>query len=274
MSVPPIRPLPPPSDWVALRSRRDIAGLNRAARLAWTAVRAGIGVGRAGLTTAEVEGAVREAILAGGGRPAFDGYRPPGARTAFTGAACISVNDEAVHARPGGRVLQPGDLVTIDAGVELDGWFGDVAESVVLRGGDPHAERLLRGCRRAVGAGVRACGPGVWWSIVARAVRAAAAVEGFMVLPGFAGHGVGRSLHEAPRAGYGARAGDRGDFTLMPGMVLTVEPIVVAPPGSVEHAADGWTVRTSDGSPACHVERMVAITRRGSRVLGLRSRCS
>ncbi len=203
----------------------------------------------------------------------FEGYHPPAAASAFPGPACISVNDQAVHAPPGDRILRAGDLVTVDVGATLDGWCGDVAEGLVLPGGDDGHEPLLRACRRAVAAGVRACGPGVQWSAVARAIRAAAAAEDCVVLPGFSGHGVGQRLHEPPRAGYRTAAGDRADFTLLPGMVLTIEPIVSRPPGGVVDDADGWTVRTADGTAACHVERMVAVTRHGARVLGLPGRC-
>lgn len=262
-----------PRDWVALRSPRDIADLDRAAGLAWRAARAGLRACRPGVTTREVGEVVRQCITSHGGGALFEGYHPPAAVSAFPGPACISVNDQAVHAPPGDRVLRAGDLVTVDVGVTLDGWCGDVAESVVLPGGDAGHEQLLVACRRAVAAGVRACGPGVQWSAVARAIRAAVAAEDCVVLPGFSGHGVGQGLHEPPRAGYRTAAGDRADFTLLPGMVLTIEPIVTRPPGGVVHDADGWTVRTADGTAACHVERMVAVTRHGVRVLGLPGRC-
>jgi methionyl aminopeptidase len=263
----------PKPDLVALRSRRDVEGLDRAASLAWLAARAGLEAAQPGRTTAEVGEVVCETVVASGGRPAFDGYLAAGSDTPFSGAASISVNEEAAHAQPGSRELAPGDVVTIDVGVELDGWCGDIAESAVLPGGKPGAEILLRACRRAVAAGVRACGPGERWSSVARAIRGVVAAEEFVVLPELSGHGVGRLLHEPPRAGYRIRSGDRDDLVLLPGMVLTIEPILAAAPGRVERKADGWTVRTADGSPACYVERMIAVTRSGSRILGLPGRC-
>lgn len=263
----------PPVASAVLRSSREIRALDRAAGAARAAACEGLRNCRAGVTTASVAELVREAILRAGGRPAFEGYRPPGAPSAFPGPACISVSEEALHAPPGGRTLRPGDIVTVDVGVELDGWYGDFADSVLLPGAEPHVAALLAAARSAVAVGTRACRPGVWWSSVARAVRSALAAEGLMALPGYAGHGIGRALHEQPRAAYDARAGDAGDFLLFPGMVLTLEPVVVAPPGLVEVGDDGWTVRTADGSPACHAERMVAVTRAGARILGLGREC-
>jgi methionyl aminopeptidase len=182
------------------------------------------------------------------------------------------VHEQAVHAPPSERLLSPGDLVSIDVGVELEGWFGDFAESVLVPG-PPDAAHVLRAAQRAVAVAVRASRPGVWWSAVARAVRAALASEGLMALAGYAGHGIGRALHEQPRAAYDARPGVPGDFLLLPGMVFTIEPVVVSPPGLVKVEEDGWTVSTSDGSPACHLERTIAVTRRSARILGLRGTC-
>ncbi|MCC7390025.1 MAG: type I methionyl aminopeptidase [Phycisphaerales bacterium] len=261
-----------------LRSSRDIDALHRAAALAWAAVRRGLCAAQPGITTATVGALVRRTIVDAGALPAFEGYIPPQSATPFPGAACISVNEECVHAPPGPRVLEPGDLVTIDAGVQLDGWLGDVADSAVVPGADDDRARahqaLLHASRRALAAGIRACRPGARWHEVARAVRASAAFHDLTPLAGLAGHGVGRSLHEPPRAGYQTRPDDADDFLLLPGMVLTVEPVLARPPGVSLQAPDGLTVRTADGSPACHAERMVAVTRRGPRILGLSVGCS
>lgn len=261
---------PPPS--VELRSARDIQALDRAAAAARAAARRAVLACREGLTTAALAEIARREILSAGANPAFEGYRPSGAPSPFPAAACVSVNEQALHAPPGERRLRPGDLVTVDVGVELEGWLGDYAESVVVPGPAEPVE-LLRAAQRAAAVAIRACRPGVWWSAVARAVRASLASEGWMALPGYAGHGIGRALHEQPRAAYDARPGDSGDFVLLPGMVFTIEPVVVSPPGAVRIEPDGWTVRTADGSSACHLERTVAITRAGARVLGLCRSC-
>ena len=223
-----------------------------------------------GVCTAELGEIVRRAIARCGGRAVFDGYTPAGARSPFPGPACICVNEQALHTPPGSRVLCAGDIVTVDVGVELDGWHGDVAETFIVPGGSAASCSLLRACRATVAAGVRACGPGVRWSKVARAVRTAAARHGLAILGEYAGHGIGRRLHEPPRVGYAVRPGEPGDFLLLPGMVFTIEPVLVAPPGGVVIGPDGWTVSTADGSFACHVERMIHITRTGTSILGQR----
>ena len=254
--------------WLELRSPRDVRMIDRAARVAWLAARQALRASRPGMTTTELDGIVRRTIESWGGRPAFEQYVVPDASTPFPGAACISVNEQAVHTPPGGRVLVGGDLLTVDVGVVLDGWCGDVAESSIVHRGDSTSEALLRACRAAVAAGVRACGPGVRWSAVARAVRHRAARDDLTVVSGLTGHGIGRRLHEPPTAGYTTRPGDADDFLLLPGMVLTIEPVLAALPGAVRLASDGWTIATADGSRACHVERMVHITRVGRSVLG------
>lgn len=259
---------PDESIWPALRSPRDVRKIENAARVAWLAARAALRGCRAGMTTADLDTVVRGVITRHGGRPAFDQLETPEAKDPFRGAACVCVNEQALHAPPGGRVLAGGDLVTVDVGVVLDGWYGDVAESGIVPGGNSPTPALLGAARASVAAGVRACRPGVRWSEVARAVRSTAARHDLTVLSGFTGHGVGRRLHEPPTAGYETRPGAADDFLLLPGMVLTIEPILAGLPGAVRLEADGWTVSTADGSPACHVERMVHVTRTGRSVLG------
>ncbi|MFG0244024.1 MAG: type I methionyl aminopeptidase [Phycisphaerales bacterium JB054] len=259
---------PDQPNWPELRSPRDVRRIEQAARVAWLAAREAVRAARAGMTTAELDGIVRSVISRHGGRPAFEHLESDDASAPFRGAACICVNEQALHAPPGERVLAGGDLVTVDVGVVLGGWYGDVAESGIVPGGLSSAAALLRAARATVAAGVRACGPGVRWSEVARAVRSAAARHDLTVLTGFTGHGVGRRLHEPPTAGYETRPGGADDFVLLPGMVLTIEPILAGFPGKVQIEPDGWTVSTADGSPACHVERMVHVTRTGRSVLG------
>lgn len=259
----------PSRAWPRLRSWRDIAGIDRASRVAWDAARSAARAARPGMRTDEIADVVRRIIEAGGARPAFSGYQADHV-TPFSGVACVCVGEEALHAPPGARVLVAGDLLTVDVGVELDGWFGDVAESVIVPGGSGACEAVLRASRDAAAAAIGACRPGAMWSAAARAARAAAARRDMMILRGYGGHGIGARLHEVPAVSFDARPGGASDFVLLPGMVMTIEPVLLAPPGAVETAPDGWTVRTADGSAACHMERTVCITRRGVAVLGRR----
>lgn len=256
----------------ALYRPAQAQAVERASRTALRAARAACRAAAPGSTTAHLAATAADLIAAHGARPAFPGYPPehPDQAPSFPGPACISVNDEALHAPPGDRTLAPGDLVTVDVGVELDGWFADVAETVVVPGRDaPEAAALRLACRRAVAAAVRACAPGVLWSTVARTVRTVAARHDLAVLEGYAGHGIGRRLHESPAAGYAVRPGAASDFHLQPGMIFTIEPVLTRPPARARLQPDGWTLRTEGGAPAAHVERMVWVTETGCRVLGL-----
>lgn len=247
-------------------------GISRAASIAHAAVRRGFASACAGATTEDCNLEVEREIEAHGARPAFKGYWPPRAPGPFPAAACICINEEVVHAPPSKRPLSAGDLLTIDVGVEAEGWFGDVADTFVVGpAAADHPAVVLRGALRAVVAGVvKACRAGGVWSDVTRAAQRVADERGVALLPRYSGHGIGRRLHEPPRAAFGIERGGDDDFRLWPGMVLTIEPIVVPRRTGVVTLADGWTVRTRDGSLACHAERVVAITRRGPRILGLR----
>lgn len=249
-----------------------------------------------GVTTAEIDALAAHAIRARGADGLFHGYvqedAPP-----FPGDSCISINDEVVHGVPGPRRLHPGDLVCIDIGIRLDGWCADMARAVILphAGVDrPHAnlEALVRIVRRSIQLVAEHARSGARWSTIAQAQEALARSSGFNIVTEFVGHAIGRDLHEPPKVP-SYRTGFTGDdFVLEPGMVLAVEPILTlprdssAPSGSgVETSRaphgpspewrtptrldrDGWTVRTVDGSIACHEERMILITPTGAEILG------
>jgi len=281
----------PPRDArrIELRSSTDIEGIARAGVLAAEALRAARVACVVGTTTGDIERVVRSAILAGGGEPLFLGYRGnAGARPAFPASACISVNEELVHGVPGARVIHDGDVVAIDAGVRLDGWCADSAITVCV--GDVSAEcRAMAQCAEAMlDRAISLVRPGVRWSTIAREIERVAEFAGFAIAVDFVGHGIGRELHEPPQVPCSVDRNflKRGDFTLRPGMVLAIEPMVVlarqergisgerageliSPACAL--AADGWTVVVESGAPSCHVEHTVAVTRDGARILTIAS---
>ncbi len=244
---------------------------------------------RPGSTTADVARAARLVIERCGGVPLFEGY-PAGADRPFPDVACVCVNDEVVHGVPGERRLCAGDLVTVDVGVGLGGWCGDVADSIVVPGeeapgragaggGGGVALEVAEGVRAVVRAAVGQIGPGAWWSSAVEA--GAAAAGGFAFVPGYVGHAIGRQLHEPLRVlfvtedGRPIRPGGRHDFRLWPGMCFTIEPILAtgfgglgAPETAVD--SDGWTVRLAGGGLAAQAEEVVAVTAGGCRVLTAR----
>lgn len=190
----------------------------------------------------------------------------------FPGVCSICVNDEAAHAPPGDRELRPNDLVTIDLAGSLHDWHADAARTLVVasRGSEVCQEliRLVDAADQVTQAAIAAIAPGRFWSDAVQAARAAAARLGVCILPGLGGHGVGRALHESPAARFDSVRGEPGDFALVPGVVLAVEPVVTLEPDTVASlGGDGWTLRTASGQSAACEERTVGVTPSGVRML-------
>lgn len=238
-----------------------------------------------GVTTIELDAMVREHIVGSGAQPVFLGYRGSASsnmpqREPYPASTCISVNDELVHGVPGNRVIRTGDLVSIDAGARLDGWCADSAITVCVGDVSPEAGALLDCAEAMLAHAVAATRPGIRWSMIARELEQIAVDAGFSVAVDFVGHGIGRELHEPPQVPCSVYASylESGDFTLRPGMVLAVEPMVVAEPPrrnvrgelvnpAVTLADDGWTIVVNSGAASCHVEHTIAVTRDGCRIL-------
>jgi methionyl aminopeptidase len=233
-----------------------------------------------GATTAAIDRAAREVIVAAGADPLFLGYPSADGGMPFPAVTCISVNEEIVHGIPGERRVAEGDLVSIDCGVRLAGWCGDAAVTVPV--GRVAADRLalVAAAEEMLALAIRMARPGIRWSEIADAMQAVVLERDLGALVEYVGHGIGRSLHEAPQVPNTLSAAflERGDFTLRPGMVLAVEPMITLrgagadadgfPIGiETRRLADGWTVVAADGSPAAHVEHTIAITRRGCVIL-------
>ncbi|MBX9363017.1 type I methionyl aminopeptidase [Streptomyces massasporeus] len=233
---------------------------------ALTAVQKAAGVGVSLLELDEVaHGVLREA----GATSPFLGYRPSFAPTPFPAVLCVSVNDAIVHGVPDRYRLRDGDLVSIDFGAELGGWVGDSALSFVV--GTPREAdlRLIETAERALAAGIEAAVVGNRIGDIAHAIGTICRGAGYGIPDGFGGHGIGRRMHEDPGVPNEGRPG-RG-MRLRHGMVLAIEPMVVAGGADDFHAApDGWTLKTNDGSRAAHAEHTVAITDSGPRILTAR----
>ena len=273
---------------MALRSMQDVDGIRAAGRIVADALEEARRACVPGVTTAEIDAVVRAGIERAGGEPLFLGYRGSGAsnmglRPAYPAASCISVNEQLVHGVPGSRVVEVGDVVSIDAGARLDGWCADSAISVCVGAVSPEVCALVDCAEDMLARAIAAIRPGLRWSAIARELEAIAVERGLAVAVDFVGHGIGRELHEAPQVPCSVYASflDGGDFTLRPGLVLAIEPMVVleAPRRnhrgellnpSVTRADDGWTVVVDSGAPGCHVEHTIAVTRDGAEVLTMR----
>lgn len=195
-----------------------------------------------------------------GAEPAFKGLY------GFPGSLCISINEEVVHGIPSvRRVLAEGDIVSLDAGVKLDGWYADAARTFPVGSVDPETARLLEVTRQALDAGIEQARPGNRLGDIGHAVQTVAEAAGFGVVRDLVGHGIGREPHEEPQVPNFGRPG-RG-IRLQAGMVLAIEPMVNLGDPGVRTLADRWTVVAADGSRSAHYEQTVAITETGPAVL-------
>jgi len=214
---------------------------------------------RPGVTTGEISDYAGELIRQAGGECAFLGYR------GFPGKICVSVNDEVVHGIPGPRRVEIGDVVSLDIGVLLDGFFGDTATTVMVGVTSPDWIRLVRTAELALNKGLEKAVCGNRLSDISHAVQQTVEAEGFSVVRDYVGHGIGRSLHEDPQVPNYGRPG-KGPL-LRAGMTLAIEPMVNMGKASVKVMNDGWTVLTRDRMPSAHFEHTVAISKEGPEIL-------
>ena len=212
-----------------------------------------------GVTTREMDRIAREHIEKAGARPAFLGYR------GYPATLCISVNEEVVHGIPGPRKLRDGDIVGLDLGCIVEGFFGDAARTVAVGQASPEAKRLMAATRESLFAGIDACRPGKRVGDIGHAVQTRAEGYGYSVVREFVGHGIGTSLHEEPQVPNYGPPGRRE--RLVPGMCLAIEPMVNVGQPEVEVLADGWTAVTRDRSLSAHFELSVAVTPFGPWIL-------
>ncbi|SNX64941.1 methionine aminopeptidase type I [Streptomyces sp. TLI_55] len=234
---------------------------------ALTAVRKAADVG---VSLLELDEVAHEVLRGAGATSPFLGYRPSFAPTPFPAVLCVSVNDAIVHGIPTRYRLRDGDLVSADFGAELGGWVGDSAISFTV--GTPREAdlRLIEAAERALDAGIAAAVVGNRIGDIAHAIGTVCRAAGYGIPDGFGGHGIGRRMHEDPGVPNEGRPG-RG-MKLRHGMVLAIEPMVIGGGTDGYHAdADGWTLRTNDGSRAAHAEHTVAITDAGPRILTARN---
>ncbi len=233
-----------PADWKGMRE----AG--RVTRLTLDALEAHV---RPGVTTGELDAVAAAVFAEHGARSA------PAMVYGFPGTVLISVNDEIVHGIPGPRRLERGDLVKLDVTVEKNGYIADAARSVVVERGPETAHRLAACAASAIEAALTIARAGVRVSEIGRAVSREVRRHGFAVVRGLAGHGVGRSIHEDPEVPNEWNPFQRDVLT--EGLVLTIEPMISAGSAVPEQAADGWTIRTRDGSLSAHHEHTLVITK-------------
>ena len=205
----------------------------------------------AGVTTMELDDYAAELARKENGSCAFYGYH------GFPGHLCVSINEEVVHGIPSRRIIRDGDIVSLDFGLEFDGFVGDTAITVPVGQIDPEWQRLLDVTQESLKAGISKAVEGNRLSDISHAVQTVAEAAGFSVVRNFVGHGIGRDLHEDPQIpNYGPP--HRG-AVLKAGMIFAIEPMINLGTHKVKTLKDGWTVITKDRAPSAHFEHTVAI---------------
>lgn len=246
---------------IILRSRKEIERLrasNRVVMGVMSELREAI---RPGVTTLELDALAERIIREQGAVPAFKGYR------GYQHSICASVNEEVVHGVPSKKKLEEGDIVSVDVGAKLYGYFGDHAVTFPVGEVDPEADKLLKCCEESLFKGIEQAKPGNRLFDISHAVQKHAEGAGFSVVRAYVGHGVGTNLHEEPQVPNFGEPGTGPE--LKAGMVLAIEPMLNMGVHDVKVLSDEWTVVTADEKLSAHFEHSVAITEDGPDILSL-----
>jgi methionyl aminopeptidase len=249
---------------INLKSERELGLMRQAGRINAEALAAAVEAVRPGVTTDAINQAAAEVLQAYGARPAFVGV--PGAYP-YPAETTISINDELVHGIPGPRVLQEGDIVSIDCGTIYEGFVGDSALTVGVGQISDEAQRLLDVTRTSLFVGIAELQPGKRTGDVSAAIQAYVEGHGFQVVREYTGHGVGRNMHEDPQVPNYGQPG-RG-VPLRTGMTIALEPMVLSGSMETHILQDEWTVASKDGKLTAHFEHTVAVTETGPSILTL-----
>ncbi|HTW88653.1 MAG TPA: type I methionyl aminopeptidase [Candidatus Binataceae bacterium] len=249
---------------IVLKSPEEIAVMRKASRIVAEVLEEVVAAVRPGVTTDELDRLAEKLTLQKGARPAFKGYKPHD--VVYPKSLCVSINHEIVHGIPSGRKLKPGDIVGLDYGVVYQGFFGDAARTVPVGEVSERALRLMRVTREALYAGIRQARVGNRIGDIGRAVQQVAEQAGYAVVEDFAGHGIGRRLHEEPQVPNYFRPG-MPNARLQEGMALAIEPMVNEGTAELEILDDGWTAVTADGKLSAHFEHSIVITAEGPEIL-------
>lgn len=237
---------------IILKTEREIEKMREAGRLVAETHAFLKNLIKPGLTTKELDEAAEEFILKHNATPAFKGYN------GFPGSICASINEEVVHGIPGLKKLKDGDIISIDIGTIVDGYYGDAAKTYAVGNISNEAQSLIEVTRQSFYEGIKYAKPGYRLSDISHAIQSYVEKHNFSVVRDFVGHGIGQSMHEDPQIpNFGLpNKGPR----LKPGMVLAIEPMVNAGTYHVKVLGDNWTVVTLDGKYSAHYEHTIAIT--------------
>lgn len=246
---------------IQIKKAADLAKMRESGRLVANVLDMLASEVKAGVTTGQLDDLAEAFIRDRDATPSFKGYR------GFPRSICTAVNDEVVHGIPGNRPLCEGDIIAVDVGAILDGWHGDATRTFAVGEIDAESQRLMDVCAESLELGIAAATAGNRLTDISAAIEERVEADGFQVVHDLYGHGVGRQLHEAPMLPHYGPAGSGPK--LKPGMVITIEPMIVAGSREMLLLEDGWTIMSRDGSRSAQYEHTVAITDNGPWVLTL-----
>lgn len=244
---------------IALRTEAEIEKIARAGKIVALVLRETRKIVKPGITTKDLEDLALDIIRRQGAVSAFKDYE------GYPAAICTSVNEEVVHAAPSDRVLKEGDIVSIDVGAKLDGYFADAAITCPVGRVSEDAARLIKVTEKALNLAIKKAIPGNFVSDLSRAVETYVTSNGFSIVREFVGHGIGSELHEEPQIPNFVTSNQGPQ--LKAGMVLAIEPMVNMGNSQVKILPDGWTAVTKDGLASAHFEHTIAIREKGSIVI-------
>jgi len=216
-----------------------------------------------GACVSDLDQMAEDFIRSQGARPAFKGYM------GFPATLCVSIDDAVVHGIPGDNILQEGQIVGIDCGAELDGYYGDHAKTFAIGTIDAGKQKLMDVTKESLMKGIEQAVPGNYVGDIGNAVQRHAEVHGFSVVRELVGHGIGTELHEEPQIPNYGKA--KQGYKLRAGMCIAIEPMINAGVKEVYTAQDGWTILTKDGAASAHFEHTIAITEKGPKILSVGS---
>ncbi len=250
----------------SLKTEKDIWKMRKAGLLTWSAHELVRKIIHAGMTTRELDAEVEKLFVRNYAVGMFKGV--PG-RVPFPNVSCISINEQVVHGIPGDRVIQDGDIVSVDLGCKIDGWCGDSAYSSLVGNVSDEAKKLVLTTRETLWLAIEKLKTARYWSDVAREMQKYVRERGFSVVESFVGHGIGRTMHEEPQVPNFVYEEfvRREDFQIKPGLVIAIEPMVNAGGKRVKQLHDFWTIVTADGSLSAHEEHTVGMLKTGPLVL-------
>lgn len=244
---------------IRIKNKKQIEGIRASCQMLSAMYDALKPLVQPGVTPKDLDRFAYEFIVKNGGRPAFLGYE------GYPATLCVSVNEVVIHGIPGSKPLKEGDIVGIDSGIDLNGYFSDAAITLPVGKISPEAQKLLNVTRECLDLAIAQVKPNARISDISRAVFAHATKNGFKVVRQYCGHGVGLDIHEDPQIPNYVSAGPNP--RIMPGMVLAIEPMINVGTSDVRVLDDDWTVVTMDGSLSAHFEHTVLVTDSGCEVL-------